>query len=301
MLYGSKSVFEEAKLRYQYGGITTKIIFVNVVLFLFGWSIEIVEFFLNIDNDLLIGAVEKWTRVPSQLSELLYKPYTLFTYQFFHAGLFHLLFNMMVLYYFGKIVSDFIGDKKILPLYLMGGVVGALLFLLLYNTMPVFELHIATLVGASAAIMAILTAAAALQPDMEIRPFFFLKFTIKLKFLAAFLILINVFTVENGNAGGNFAHLGGAAFGYLYIFLYRVKGIDMTKPWNKSFDYIIGLFDRKPKPRITFVNKKPIKKSPKPDGVNQETVDAILDKIAQNGYDSLTKDEKDYLFQASKH
>jgi hypothetical protein len=149
--------------------------------------------------------------------------------------------------------------------------------------------------------MAILGATTALAPDYEVRLYFL--FNVKLKFIAAFLIVANIFTMPNGNAGGNMAHLGGVAFGFLYIYLLR-NGTDLAAPVNKFFDWVVGWFEKNPTPKVTFKkvykNTSPTPSVSSKEKIDQAKVDAILDKIAQNGYDSLTKAEKDYLFKASK-
>ena len=185
----------------------------------------------------------------------------------------------------------------------MGGIAGALLYLALHNTLPVFDGVSGRLVGASAAIMAILGATTAIAPDYEVRLYFL--FSVRLKFIAAFLIFANIFTLPNGNAGGNFAHLGGVAFGFFFIYMLQ-RGTDLSAPINRFFDWVVGLFERKAEPKHTF--KKVYRNTAQPASAkvehsgktDQEKVDAILDKIAQNGYDSLSKSEKDYLFKASK-
>lgn len=301
MQFGNKSVIDELKQQFQHGEMTIKLIFANVILFLFGWLLEIIEWAFRLPDDYLINFLQEWTWLSSDLSEFAFTFYTIITYQFLHSGFWHILMNMIVLYWFGKIVSGYIGVRKILPLYLMGGIAGGLTYLLTYNLVPVFQPDIGVpLVGASASVMAILIVAARLAPEMEIRLFFVLK--LKLKWLAFGLIILNIFTMQTGgNAGGNLSHLGGAAFGFLFLYLIQEHGIDLSKPWNQLFDYIARLFERTPKPRVTFRNTKPVKKTKAAKTeVEQEKVDAILDKIATNGYDSLSKAEKEYLFKASK-
>lgn len=302
-MYQSRSILDEIKWQYQTGGIVVKLIFVNIALYLIGLSFWVIGWAMASAINYPELFISEWLYVPSSLKELLYKPFTLFTYQFLHAGFWHILFNMLVLYWFGRIFTTFLSEKKILPLYLMGGLAGAALYLILYNILPVFDGVSGRLVGASAAIMAILGATTAIAPDYEVRLYFL--FNVRLKFISAFLIFANIFTLPNGNAGGNFAHLGGVAFGFFFIYMLQ-RGTDLSAPINRFFDWIVGLFDKKPNPRASFkrVYKNStgtlVKKEETNSKTDQEKVDAILDKIAQNGYDSLTKIEKDYLFKASK-
>lgn len=303
-MYQSRSIWDEIKWQFQTGGIVTRLIFVNVALYLIGLSFWVVGWAMASTINYPELFISQWLYVPSSLKEFSYKFYTLFTYQFLHEGFWHILFNMLVLYWFGQIFTNFLSEKKVLPLYLMGGVAGALFYLLLYNVLPVFDGQTGRLVGASAAIMAIMGATTALAPDYEVRLYFL--FTVRLKFLAAFLIFANIFTLPNGNAGGNFAHLGGVAFGFFYIYMLQ-RGTDLAAPVNRLFDWMVSMFSRKSNPKASFKRVQVNRPSAAPKTtanstsvVDQQKVDAILDKIAQNGYDSLTKAEKDYLFKASK-
>lgn len=303
-MYQSRSIWEEIKWQYNYGGIIIQLIFVNIALYVLGLSFFVITFLSAASRNIPQEFIEKWLYVPSGLVEFLTKPWTLISYQFLHAGFWHILFNMLVLYWFGRIFTTYLNPKKILPLYLLGGFAGALFFLLSYNIFPAFRNEQAALVGASASIMAILGATTALAPDYEVRLYFL--FNVKLKFIAAFLIFANIFTLPLGNAGGNFAHLGGVGLGFLYIYLLR-RGTDITAPINKAIDWVIGVFTYDPSKSVTFKtvkNKQKVKASTiekEDDAVDQDKVDAILDKIAENGYDSLTKEEKAYLFKASKN
>jgi membrane associated rhomboid family serine protease len=302
-MYGNRSIWDEIKWQYQTGGILIKLIFINIGLYVVGLTFWLIGWAAASKVNYPELFIREWLYVPSNLKEFAFKAYTLFTYQFLHAGFWHILFNMLVLFWFGRIFTNFVSEKKLLPLYLMGGVAGALLYLVLYNLLPVFDGQTGRLVGASASIMAILGAATALAPDYEVRLYFL--FTVKLKFIAALLIVANIFTMPNGNAGGNMAHLGGVAFGFFYIYMLR-KGTDLAAPVNRFFDTVTGWFEKKPIPATKFKkvyrNTEPAKSVSVKDGntIDQAKVDAILDKIAQNGYDSLTKAEKDYLFKASK-
>jgi membrane associated rhomboid family serine protease len=300
-MYANRSIWDEIKWQYQTGGILTKLVFINVGLYLIGLTFWVIGWATAATVNYPELFISEWLYVPSTLKEFAIKPYTLITYQFLHAGFWHILFNMLVLFWFGRIFTNFVSEKKLLPLYLMGGIAGALLYIILYNLLPVFDNQVGRLVGASASIMAILGATTALAPDYEVRLYFL--FNVKLKFIAAFLIVANIFTMPNGNAGGNMAHLGGVAFGFLYIYLLR-NGTDLAAPVNKFFDWVVGWFEKNPTPKVTFKkvykNTSPTPSVSSKEKIDQAKVDAILDKIAQNGYDSLTKAEKDYLFKASK-
>lgn len=282
-----------------------KLILINVAVFivsaLFGSFSHLYNSPTNFFEDQLA--------MPSWYSEFYKKPWTVFTYMFMHGGFMHLLFNMLMLYFIGRILVDFIPNKRFYLIYFGGGILGGLLFMLAYNTFPVFVKIGASipLVGASGAITAVVVAAAILVPNYEL--FFFGVFRVKLKWIALYLVVANVLFFTDGNEGGKIAHLGGAIFGALYML--QIQG---RIPLNLSFFKRI----RNPfKPKYQVIDEKQILRTrtpPKP-GVSkphrafnigtsgkpgQEEIDAILDKISQSGYDSLSKDEKDMLFRASE-
>ncbi|MFN3940270.1 MAG: rhomboid family intramembrane serine protease, partial [Chitinophagales bacterium] len=225
------------------------------------------------------------------------QPWSIFTYQFLHTpfGIFHILFNMLFLFFFGRILTEYISERYVLPLYMTGGIFGALLFMLTYNLSPAFQFN-AMLVGASASILAIVIAAAAIAPDYTV--FLVLFGPVKLKWIALAALLIDIINISSGsNAGGHLAHLGGALAGYLFIISYR-RGIN----W---FSWIFRFSDRvqntqSRKPRVAYVNMGAAKKStPRNEAQEQQKLDQILDKISKSGYNSLTKEEKEFLFKVS--
>ncbi len=232
-----------------------------------------------------------WLAMPANLGELAYKPWTLVTYMFAHQAFFHILFNMLWLYWMGRIFLDFLNKRQFKFVYLAGGVLGGLLYLLAYNLIPVFQPQAASsaLIGASAGVSAIIFATATLLPDYTIRMLFLGN--VRLKYLALAFIVLDVLAIGGLNAGGSLAHIGGALFGVVYI-----KRLQNGRDWSL-------LFRRKRTKRMRVVRNNP----PKPPAAdesaaepNQELVDRILDKISQSGYDSLTPTEKETLFKASK-
>ncbi len=229
--------------------------------------------------------------LPAYLPKLLTRFWTPFTYMFMHAGIFHILFNMLWLYWFGQIFEEYLGKKRTLGLYIMGGLAGALFFVLAFNTVPVFThahaAYTSTMVGASASVMAVIVATATLLPDYTI-PLIFIG-PVRLKWLALFFIVVDFLGITGLNAGGEISHLGGALLGYIYIIQLQ-KGHD----WIGG---ITGLF--KSRHKLTIVAKN-ISKSPSA-RPRQEDVDLVLDKISKSGYDSLSKQEKEILFRASNN
>jgi membrane associated rhomboid family serine protease len=228
--------------------------------------------------------------IPSNIGKLIIRPWTILTNIFFHAGFWHLLGNMILLYFIGRILEDFMDFKKIWKIFLYGGISGALLFVTSYNIFPVFNEVVGykKLLGASGGVTAILVATGTYLPRYQIRPFGL--FNVELRWVALFFVFrdLYMFPVSN-NTGGLFAHMGGAIFGLVYVLNLQGR---ITRPnlnqkpffWDRHRD------ERSRGPIITD-------KKPKP---NQEEVDAILDKISQSGYDSLSKYEKEILFKASE-
>jgi membrane associated rhomboid family serine protease len=231
---------------------------------------------------------QEYLLLPSYLPKLLIRFWTPVTYMFMHAGVFHILFNMLWLYWMGQIFQEYLGNKRIIGVYLMGGLAGAFLFVVSYNLFPFFTqsgLNVrSVVVGASASVMAIIVATATLLPDYTISLMFIGP--VKLKWIAIFYVVIDFFGIVGLNAGGEIAHLGGAAFGYIYI-----KQLQKGNDWTK----IGKIFSPKPKLKVAAKNYE--KRSA---GLpRQEEIDRILDKISQSGYSSLSKVEKEILFRAS--
>lgn len=295
MLTGS--ITNDIKHQFSYGNMVMKLIFVNVGVFLFFGVFNLGSFLFQNSSlyNLLLSKVE----MPASLSTLLYQPWSVFTYMFLHTAFFHVLFNMLWFYWFGEIFVLYLGDKKILPLYILGGLAGAVIYLLAYNLLPVFkpQADISMMLGASASIFAIVFAAATIAPDYEIRLMFL--GSVKIKYIAVVSLLLDIINIPYGNAGGYIAHIGGALSGYLYIKSLQ-GGFDFTSPFNKLFIAVANLF--KPKSSIKVTYKSETQKTEKTSRTKgeQQKVDDILDKIARSGYDSLTKEEKDFLFNFSK-
>jgi membrane associated rhomboid family serine protease len=289
----NKTLFEDLKFKvlrsgnpvFLYIGVNTLIF---VVMALIGVAI-----FLSGNSAAGFNAlIHEYVAFPVSLSKLPLRFYTILTYQFFHDGLFHLLFNMLWLYWLGQIFLDFLKPRQFHFVYLAGGLAGALFFMLAYHTFPVFKesLAQASIIGSSAAVMAIVVATATLVPDFSIR--MLLLGDVKLKYLAVAYVVLDVIGVASSNAGGSFAHLGGAFLGFIYI-----KALGKGSDWS-------NIFKRRPKAPKMKVNKNENYKrnsTTKASTVAQAEVDAILDKISKSGYDKLSREEKETLFKASKH
>lgn len=281
----NKSVFSDLYFKiFQSGNRLFLFIGINVLVFLVVGIIKVLEFLLG-GKTPIAELIQENIAMPAYLPNLAYKLWTPITYMFGHAGLFHILFNMLWLYWMGQIFIDFLNKRQFTFTYLAGGLFGALLFLIAYNVFPVFRdsLSETTVIGASASVMAIVVATATLLPDYSISLFIF--GSVRLKYLALVFILIDFISISNSNAGGHIAHLGGALLGFMYI-----KQLQNGNDWSK-------IFMRKQKLKVVQKRRPTVTKNKLPD---QELIDTILDKISRSGYDSLTKDEKEQLFNASK-
>lgn len=291
------SIVDEIKASFKSGSMLTKLIYLNLGVFLVIKILAVFTFLLNTNSTTL--SLVYWLSVPADLSLLKFHPWTLFTYMFLHEGFLHILFNMLWLYWFGKIFLQYLSEKQLLNVYLLGGLAGAILYILAFNAFPVFQEVVPNsfALGASAAVLAIVIAISVYVPDYTIQLMFIGP--VKLKYIAAASIIMDILSVAGSNSGGHIAHLGGAFFGYLFISRLR-KGKDFTKSFSSFIDSFGNMFSRKPKMKVT--HKKPmsdmeynVKKASK-----QEDIDKILDKIAKAGYDSLSKKEKEILFKMSK-
>lgn len=286
--------------------ILSVLIAVNVAAYLLILLIGIVSALFNIDGNFLLENLQ----LPADLSKLLYKPWTLVTYMFSHASFWHILFNLLWLYWFGQLFVHFFGPKSLGSLYFLGGIGGALFFIASYNLFPYFQNVISStvLIGASASIMAVVFAVAFYRPNFEIR--LFLLGNVKIIYIALMLLLINIINLQTtgqggeiilNNAGGFFAHLGGIMIGIWYAFSYN-KGKDMTKGLNAFFDSAVNLFKKKPRKRMKVKYKRPEtdREYNARKHSEQEEIDRILDKIKHSGYNTLSDDEKNKLFNAGK-
>lgn len=300
------TIWQDLKKGYAYGNTTIKLLYINVILY-FSIQLFIVPLFLmGIKIEYFQHFLSQYFYVPSSFSSFIFKPWTIFSYMFLHANGWHLLFNMLVLYGFGRITNDLIQDKKILPLYLISGISGALLFILFYQIFPAFQgMGIVPLVGASASVMGILVAAATLSPKYQISVI--LIGPVSLQYIAFFFILLDIISVPFSNPGGHIAHLGGAIWGWSYIRLLR-NGINVSAPFEKIWENIssgkkktkkkypnqMQVYHRSPSKSPTAQTNETDKK------INTNRLDLILDKINRSGMSSLTEEERNFLEKKSK-
>ncbi|MFC2151870.1 rhomboid family intramembrane serine protease [Bacteroidota bacterium] len=294
------NIIDEIKKSFKSGNALIKLLYVNIAVFLAVKIIGVIFFLLSIDPTF---SLVSWFAVPADLHNLIFRPWTIFSYMFLHQDFWHILFNMVVLYVFGQIFLHYFDDKKLVSIYLVGGIAGAALYILFFNLFPVFNqvIPISIALGASASVMAILVATAIYAPKHTVNLFFVVR--TEIRYIAIVLVIVDILQIKSSNAGGHIAHLGGALFGYLYISQLR-KGKNITKGFDRFMDKIFSLFKRREKFKVTY--KRPMTDIEKDIEYNktqaaaQQDIDKILDKIAKSGYDSLTKREKEILFKNSK-
>ncbi|MFZ5551995.1 MAG: rhomboid family intramembrane serine protease [Bacteroidota bacterium] len=299
------SISRDIRMPFLYGNVIVQIIIVNAVIFL---AVNIYRFILfasGFHGDALEGKFlefSQWLMMPLDFNEFIYKPWTIITYMFTHTGIGHIFWNMVFLLFFGKIFQDFSGSKRVLAIYVYGALIGAVLQMLAVNFIPALQPGInMPMLGASAGVMALVIASAALVPDFEVN--LILIGRVKLKYIALFYVFMDFIGITYMGNTAHFAHLGGALFGFLFVIQLR-KGRDLSKNFNKVFQFIKNPLRRKNKMKVAYssVNKRAVNDDKYNENkINkQKRVDDLLDKIGKSGYESLSKEEKDFLFKASK-
>ena len=285
-------MLKELFLKYKLANPLFKLIYINLMVFVL---VQICHTSSFLFQSSLIDLVF-WLGMPSNLSSLFIKPWTLITYMFTHTGLMHILFNLIWLYFSGQIFLKYFNKQKLFSLYILGGITGGLTYLIAFNLLPVFSGQSSQLIGASAAVLAILFAVATYVPNYRVNLIFF--GLIPIKYLAIASVFIDIISIPKGNAGGHIAHLGGALIGMYFIQKWK-KGKDVTKIIDGLIASFLNLFEKN---YLETVHKRPKTDDEFRFDKADRTVkiDAILDKIAKSGYDSLTEKEKEYLFNNSK-
>ncbi|MCF8456999.1 MAG: rhomboid family intramembrane serine protease [Bacteroidales bacterium] len=290
------NIWNEIKESFHTGSNLVKLIYLNLAVFIVVKIVHVFLFLMNIDSGF---SLVDWLAVPASFGSLILKPWTLFTYMFLHEEFLHILFNMLWLFWFGKIFLLFLSEKKLLSVYLLGGLSGAAFYIVAYNIFPAFEAASAGSValGASASVMAIVLGAVTISPNFEVQiPFIG---PVKIKWIAIVFVVLDIMQIPLGNAGGHIAHLGGAFLGYYYVSQDK-KGKVVANWFDRFMDGLFSFFKKKRNLKVTHkrppvddieYNAQKLKK--------QAHVDQILDKISKSGYDSLTKEEKDILFNMS--
>ena len=280
--------------QYKQLSIVLKIIVINTLIFLI---VYLGSFFFKLSPSTLVS----WFVLPTSFLEIVFQPWSFVTYAFLHAGFWHLFWNMYLLYWFGLFTLNLFTSKRFLTIYLLGAINGGLFYVLAYNFFPVFNNISSNLMGASAAVLAIVIFIATYTPEAMVRIF---TFRIKLWQIGLVMVLLDLLQLpSSGNAGGLIAHMGGAIFGYVYAIQLK-KGNDIGIWFENLIDTVVNLFKSNKHKHFKQVHKtkqtatKNTKRNPTNN--HQIKIDLILDKIGKSGYDSLTKAEKDFLFKAGK-
>lgn len=300
------SIFDDFKnaFRKPNNGLA-QLIIINVSVFV-GLGIIAVISTLTGSEGIFDFAYKQFT-IPAPIKEFLTRPWTILTYAFAHSfsSLWHILMNMLVLYWFGRVFVDFLGSQKLINLYVIGAIAGGTTYLLAYNLIPWYAERINMfdgMVGASAAVYAITVATATSWPDYRFYLFFIGP--VKIVYIAAFVVFISLIGTIGSNAGGNLAHLGGALIGFIYA-RQLSKGNELGRWVFKSMELIKSFFVKRPNIKVSHrqsktKSKKASSSTKSKHKYSQDDIDKILDKISERGYDSLTKEEKEKLFNASK-
>ncbi|MBT8195072.1 MAG: rhomboid family intramembrane serine protease [Bacteroidia bacterium] len=285
--------------KYKSQNIAMKLVIILAAIFVVLRLTFFVLHLFNKENDIFYSGFNYLT-CPAELSLLITKPWTILTYMFLHFDILHVVFNLLFLFWFGKIFLEYLGGRNFLSVFILGGLAGAVLFIFSYNLFPAFADYVSdsNLIGASAGIYAIIIAIAVFIPNYTF-PLLLIG-PVKVKYIAAAMVFISIIMIPFSNAGGNIAHVGGAIFGYYYALQHK-KGNDIAGWLTNWLDKIVVLFSGSGT-RMKTVHKKPKKDSDfvAQKASKQEEIDKILDKISKSGYGSLSEAEKQILFDASK-
>ncbi|TDW47256.1 membrane associated rhomboid family serine protease [Flavobacterium sp. 270] len=285
------NILDDLKLQYKLGGTAMRVIYWNIACFL----ISLVFYNFSDGN----FNFPDWLALSSDPQVFLFKPWTFLTYAFFHDGFLHLFFNMMVLNFASTLFLTYFTQKQFLGLYILSAIFAGVIFALSFYFLNIS----APIVGASAAIMAILVAATTYQPLMTVRLMFLGN--VKLWHITAVILVLDLMQFRLSNSGGHISHLAGAFFGFVYIKL-LLNGTDLSIIISRIIDFFVNLFKKSPTTPFTKVHKnyqKPTQKTTSrivTKDKTQQQIDEILDKISKSGYDCLTKEEKEFLFKAGK-
>ena len=296
------TIITDLRDTFRRGSIYIQLIFINVAVFVAAKLAGVALQLFNADGTLSLFS---WLELPASPVRFIMQPWSLLTYMFMHEGLLHILFNMLWLYWFGAIFLNMFSAKHLRGLYVLGGICGGVLYIVAYNVFPYFRPYIdhSFMLGASAAVLAIVAAAAYREPNYPIR--LFLLGTLRLKYVALIVIGMDLLLITSDNAGGHIAHLGGALAGLLFA-AELGKGRDLTAWINRAIDGTAALFarkPRKPKMKVHYSNSSTRQKDYDYNArkkAQSDEIDRILDKLRKTGYEGLSDEEKKSLFDASK-
>ena len=288
------NIIDDLKLQYNMGGIVTQLIFWNVALFVLPWLFFALLFLLGVNIDYI-----HYVSLSSNPADLLWKPWSLLSYAFFHSGIMHIIFNMIVMNFSGRLFMMYFTSKQLLGLYILSAIFAGICYILVFYVLSIN----APIVGASAAIMAILVATTTYHPLMDLR--LLIIGNVKLWHITAVIIIVDLMQLRSENMGGHISRLCGAFFGFIFIKLLQ-NGTDLSTVVTRVIDFFANLFKKNtstPFKKVHINYSKPLVKSVSKivtKDKSQQQIDEILDKISQSGYDSLTKEEKEFLFKVGK-
>ncbi len=296
-----KEIWIDIKERFKRGDILTRVIYVNSGVYILSVLFSIIWGLITGKNyDSASSLFAWWFALPiNNLEGFIFKPYTLITSMFLHIDLLHVFFNMLILYSLGKIFLNYFNQKQLFGLYFLGGLIGGLTLLIITNISPYFKVSTVAY-GASAAVMAIVIGVVSYTPKTTVNLFGI--FPVKILWIGVFFVLSDIIYFYDSNTGGHLAHLAGAAVGFWFASAFK-QGKDITITINKYILKSINIFRKKSKMKVVYnqskVGKMSDAKYNSSARVSQAEIDTILDKISASGYSSLTKKEKDILFQYS--
>ncbi|MCL2327913.1 MAG: rhomboid family intramembrane serine protease [Bacteroidetes bacterium] len=297
------NLIKDLQTQFKHGTTLNRLIFINIAVFalinifaLFSWLVT--QSVTSAFTEAIMANIQTYLNP----EVLIRKPWTLITYMFVHKGFLHLLFNMLWLFWFGRIFIDMLKGKRLFAVYVLGGIFGALFAVAMFQIIPALQaqamMGTVSMIGASAAVLAVVVATATYFPNYQVFLLFFGQ--VRLKYLALVMVALDIISVPGLNSGGVLSHLGGALFGVVWAWQLK-QGNDIAAWFGRLCDWFTGLFAEKPKMRVSYRNKKSNISDVQFEEIgkvaaSQAEIDVILDKISKHGYDSLTKREKDLLF-----
>jgi membrane associated rhomboid family serine protease len=307
-MQSERTLIDNLKDQFQYGGATTRLIILNLGVFL---VIGVLEVFARLSGPLseitMQMALHEVFALHPDLLGFLSRPWGLFTSIFAHFSFWHLAMNMLFLYFSGQLFEQLFDRQRLFYTYILGGIFGGICEIMAHLVFPVMQIQDTVVVGASGSIMAIFTALAFYRPQLKVHLFGILP--VPLIVLAAFFILSDLFSLGIPDGIAHFAHLGGAILGAWSVQKLSQKR-NIISLFILRFDSFLSFLSRfrrgsKLKLKKGGANRGPAFKTDEEYNMEkrkrQEKIDAILDKIAKSGYDSLTKSEKEFLFDQSKN
>jgi membrane associated rhomboid family serine protease len=294
------SIWDEIKTTFRHGSNLTRLLYINGAVFLIVKVIEMIGVLAS--NQLFAEKFLGFLAIPAYLPALAERFWTPLTYMFLHQGFIHLIFNLLWLYWFGRIFLQYLDQRKLVAVYIAGGLSGALFYVLFFNIFPAFSgmLPESIALGASASVMAVVIAIAAWVPEYELHLLFIGR--IRLKYVALIAFLVTTIFDFSVNTGGKIAHMGGALFGFVYASGLR-GGLDLGKWINSIIDFFVTVFRPGRRLKVKYKSDRPIRNDHEYNAIkaeHQAEINRILDKISKGGYDSLTREEKERLFSESQ-